>query len=160
MEAAVQRISRKALGVWAACGGLLAIVGSNPAGAATRATTPSKPKTPTCSTVTVAQIKKVLGGSPTKPKQATSANVLICEYGTVDLIYLLKQTRSEFAAEEKSNKGTSVSGIGSAAFTYGAMGPTVISLEVFDGKVAFAISGSTVGLKRIEALAKVMLPLA
>lgn len=119
----------------------------------------TKVHTPTCSSVSVALVRQSLGGSPRKPTTQTSANVLICHYATVDLVYLLNQTKAEFASDEKSNGGKSLSGIGSAAFTYSAKGSAVTSLEVLDGNVAFLISGSTDSVKRLEQLAKKMVPI-
>ena len=113
----------------------------------------SKGNGPTCSSVGLPVIRQALGGSPRKPTQQTSANVLICHYTTVDLIFLLHQNKALFKADEKSNKGTSVFGIGSSAFTYGAKG-SAISLEVLTGTVAVVVSGSSAGLKKIEAFAR------
>jgi hypothetical protein len=118
-----------------------------------------KQASPTCASVSVAVVRHALGGAPTNPKTQTSTNVLICHYTTIDLVYLLHQNETLFRADEKSNKGKPVSGLGTAAFTYSTKGSSVITLQVLDGTVAFILSGSSATLKQKETLAQKMLSL-
>jgi hypothetical protein len=139
--------------------GLSSLVGGSLALWGGSAVASTKPSTPTCSTVSVAMVRQYLGGKPSKPKSQTSPNVLICQYTTVDLIFLTHQTKAAFAANERSNKGTSVKGIANGAFSYGAKGSRDISLEFLDGTVAVAISGTSVGLPKVETFAKKLVPI-
>jgi hypothetical protein len=118
-----------------------------------------KQASPTCASVSVAVVRHALGGDPTKPKSQASANVLICHYTTIDLVYLLHQSKALFRVDEKSNKGKPVPGLGTAAFTYSTKGSSVITLQVLDGTVAFILSGSSATLKNKETLAQKMLSL-
>ena len=119
----------------------------------------SSTKSPTCDSVSVANVRHGLGGAPTKPKMQTSAGVLICHYGTVDLIYLLHRDKTLLKADEASNKGTSVSGLGNGAFTYKTTSSTLTTLEVLEGTVVVIVSGSPDSTKQIESFAKSILPI-
>lgn len=116
-------------------------------------------RSPTCNSVSVGLVRRMLGGAPAKPTTQTSEGILICHYGTVDLIYFLHQTRSEFSANKTSNRGTSLPNLGTAAFKYATKGSSLTTLQVLDGSVAFAISGSSDGLKKLVSFAKAMVPL-
>jgi len=136
---------------------VLAMTFASSAGAAT--TSPTKSTAPTCASVSVAVVRQALGGAPSKPRAQTSANVLICHYTTIDLVYLMHQNKTLFRADEQSNKGKPVSGLGTAAFTYSTKGSSVITLQVLHGTVAFILSGSSATLKRKETLAQKILSL-
>ena len=118
-----------------------------------------KPPAPSCRSVSVTLVRQTLGGSPLKPRAQSSASVLISHYTTVDRVCLLHQDKAAFKAEEKSYKGTAVAALGSAAFDYSTNGSHLVSLQVLDGDVVFVVSASSAGLKKIEALARAMLPL-
>jgi hypothetical protein len=131
-------------------------VGGISASAATASTRKAAPK---CSSVSVALIRKNLGGSPSKPKAQSSGGVLICHYTTVDLVYLLNQSKAVFRADQVSNKGKAITNIGDAAFSYSTKGSNLVSLQVLHGNVAFLISGTSATLSREEKLALKVVPL-
>ena len=116
-------------------------------------------KAPACASVSPALIRRFLGGTPTKPKRQASQNVVICHYTTVDVIFVLHQNKALFQADQKSNKGRAITGLGTAAFSYRAKGSSVVSVEVLDHDVAFIVSGSSAGLAKTERLAKAIVPL-
>jgi hypothetical protein len=119
----------------------------------------STTKSPTCDSVSVSTVRHGLGGAPTKPKMQTSSGVLICHYGTVDLIYLLHRDKTLLKADEASNKGTSVANLGNGAFTYETSSSKLTTLEVLKGTVVVIVSGSPDSTKQIESFAKTILPL-
>ena len=128
------------------------------AAAATTTASAATLRAPTCATVSLALVRRSLGDAATPPKTQTSRNVVICHYTIVDLIYLLHQTKTDFATDQTANHGTPVPGIGTAAFTYGHKG-RVISLEILDRNTTFIISGSSAGLPHLKQLAERMVPL-
>jgi hypothetical protein len=135
------------------CFALALTLGVSVAAASTRKASPK------CSSVSVALVRQSLGGAPSKPKAQSSQGVLICHYTTVDLVYLLNQSKAVFHADQLSNKGKAIPNIGDGAFSYSTKGSSLVSLQVLHGDVAFLISGTSATLSRQEKLAKKLLPL-
>jgi hypothetical protein len=149
-----QRASRRVVAV--ACLALAATVGGISVSGAAASTPKAAPK---CTSVSVALVRQSLGGSPSKPKAQSSSGVLICHYTTVDLVYLLNQSKAVFRADQLSNKGRAIPGIGDGAFSYSTKDSSLVSLQVLHGNIAFLISGTSATLSRQEKLAKKVLPL-